>query len=310
MKRSVFPIISMLLLTLFSKNASAQYYFYDENYYDQAVLIEVGGSIGAMNCLTDLGGKSGIGKGFIKDLNNGKSYLSGGIYVNVSYKNAIGLRLELCNGKVSADDQVLSTVSSGDIARFRYNRNLNFQSSIKEYSGMIEIHPLLLFVDYEARDQEPPKYSPYLLGGYGSFKFNPQLKDGNRLIDLQPLSTEGQGFKEYPDRPVYKLTQSNYPFGLGLRYEISPIINLRGEFVYRLLTTDYLDDVSTNYIDPTLYALNGFTGTKLENALFLNNRESNGQKTDPGGKRGSPKNNDAYFSFNLKLGVNLRKRIR
>jgi hypothetical protein len=300
----------MLLLTLFSRNASAQYYFYDENYYDQAVLIEVGGSIGAMNCLTDLGGKSGIGKGFIKDLNNGKSYLSGGIYVNVSYKNAIGLRLELCNGKVSADDQVLSTVSSGDIARFRYNRNLNFQSSIKEYSGMIEIHPLLLFVDYEARDQEPPKYSPYLLGGYGSFKFNPQLKDGNRLIDLQPLSTEGQGFKEYPDRPVYKLTQSNYPFGLGLRYEISPIINLRGEFVYRLLTTDYLDDVSTNYIDPTLYALNGFTGTKLENALFLNNRESNGQKTDPGGKRGSPKNNDAYFSFNLKLGVNLRKRIR
>jgi len=300
----------MLLLTLFSKNASAQYYFYDENYYDQAILIEVGGSIGAMNCLTDLGGKSGIGKGFIKDLNNGKSYLSGGIYVNVSYKNAIGLRLELCNGKVSADDQVLSTVSSGDIARFRYNRNLNFQSSIKEYSGMIEIHPLLLFVDYEARDQEPPKYSPYLLGGYGSFKFNPQLKDGNRLIDLQPLSTEGQGFKEYPDRPVYKLTQSNYPFGLGLRYEISPIINLRGEFVYRLLTTDYLDDVSTNYIDPTLYALNGFTGTKLENALFLNNRESNGQKTDPGGKRGSPKNNDAYFSFNLKLGVNLRKRIR
>ena len=61
MKRSVFPIITMLLLTLFSKNASAQYYFYDENYYDQAILIEVGGSIGAMNCLTDLGGKSGIG---------------------------------------------------------------------------------------------------------------------------------------------------------------------------------------------------------------------------------------------------------
>jgi len=310
MKRSVFSIISMLLLTLFSKNVSAQYYFYDENYYDQAILIEVGGSIGAMNCLTDLGGKSGIGKGFIKDLNNGKSFLSGGVYVNVSYKNAIGLRLELCNGKVAADDQVLSTVSSGDIARFRYNRNLNFQSSIKEYSGMLEIHPLLLFVDWESRDQEAPKYSPYLLGGYGSFKFNPQLKDGNRLIDLQPLSTEGQGLKEYPDRPVYKLTQTNYPFGLGLRYEISPIINLRGEFVYRLLTTDYLDDVSTNYIDPSFYALNGFSGTKLENALFLNNRETNGQKTDIGGKRGSPTNNDAYFSFNLKLGVNLRKRIR
>ena len=44
--------------------------------------------------------------------------------------------------------------------------------------------------------------------------------------------------------------------------------------------------------------------------LFLNNRETNGQKTAPGGKRGGPNNNDAYFSFNIKLGVNLRQRIR
>lgn len=310
MKRSFFLIISMLALTFFSKNASAQYYFYNDDYYDQDVLVEVGASIGAMNCLTDLGGKAGIGKGFIKDLNSGKSYLSGGIFANISYKNALGLRLEFCNGKVSADDNVLSTVPSTDMARFRYNRNLNFQSSIREYSAMLEVHPMMLFIDWEARDQEAPRYSPYLLGGIGSFSFNPQLKEGNRLIDLQPLSTEGQGLKEYPDRPVYKLTQINYPFGVGMKYELSPLLNLRGEFVYRMLTTDYLDDVSTNYIDPTVYALNGFTGTRLENALYLNNRETNGQKTAPGGKRGSPTNNDAYFSFNLKLSVSLRSRMR
>jgi len=95
-----------------------------------------------------------------------------------------------------------------------------------------------------------------------------------------------------------------------MKYELSPLVNLRGEFVYRMLTTDYLDDVSTNYIDPTVYALNGFTGTRLENALYLNNRETNGQKTAPGGKRGSPTNKDAYFSFNLKLSVSLRNRMR
>ena len=49
MKRSVFLIISIFTLALFSKNASAQYYFYDDNYYDQDVLVEVGASIGAMN---------------------------------------------------------------------------------------------------------------------------------------------------------------------------------------------------------------------------------------------------------------------
>jgi high-affinity Fe2+/Pb2+ permease len=84
----------LLAFTFFSKNASAQYYFYNDDYYDQDVLVEVGASIGAMNCLTDLGGKAGIGKGFIKDLNSGKSYLSGGIFANISYKSSLGLRLE------------------------------------------------------------------------------------------------------------------------------------------------------------------------------------------------------------------------
>ena len=62
----------LLLFYFFSFNiqkSDAQYYFYDDQYYDNPVIIEIGGSIGIMNCLTDLGGKKGIGKKFIKDLN-------------------------------------------------------------------------------------------------------------------------------------------------------------------------------------------------------------------------------------------------
>ena len=91
---------------------------------------------------------------------------------------------------------------------------------------------------------------------------------------------------------------------------MSPLVNLRGEFVYRLLTTDYLDDCSTDYIDPAAYAANGFSGTKLANAIKYNNRVINGQPAFPGNKRGSPTQKDSYFSFNIKVGIALgRERI-
>ncbi len=310
MKRLTIVLSLVVLFSGYSKKAEAQYYFYNDTYYDNPLMFEVGGSIGVMNCLTDLGGKKGIGKRFIKDLNFGNNEFAGGVYLSVLYKYAIGARLEASFGKVSADDAVLANVPSTDIAKARFNRNLNFQSTITEFSLTTEIHPLFLLIDWTARDADPPRFSPYLLAGVGYFSFNPQAKLNNKLVDLQPLSTEGQGFKEYPDRKVYKLKQINFPVGVGVKYELSSLVNIRGEFVYRVLNTDYLDDVSTSYIDPALFATNGLTGAALNNALLLNDRQIN-PITGPGGKRGSPAEKDGFFSFNLKIGLAIgRERIR
>ena len=299
MKKISYIIGLALMLTAYSQNACAQYYFYNDDYYDAPILFEAGASIGFMNCLTDIGGKKGIGKRFIKDLNLGKTHIAGGIYLNAMYQNTVGIRVEGTFGSISANDNVLAGVT--DIAQTRFNRNLNFRSKISEVSVMLEIHPLFIFKPWEKNDGDPPRISPYILAGIGFFSFNPQAELNNTFVDLQPLSTEGQGFKEYPDRKVYKLQQTNIPLGLGVRYELSSILNVRGEFVYRKLNTDYLDDVSTNYIDPTVYA-NYFTGTKLTQALLLNDRQIS-KVAGPDQKRGSPKEKDAYFSFNLKIGL-------
>jgi hypothetical protein len=94
---------------------------------------------------------------------------------------------------------------------------------------------------------------------------------------------------------------------------LTSTLNLRAELVYRILFTDYLDDVSTTYIDPTVYQ-NYFTGNKLANALLLNDRQYELDPThitQPGDQRGNPKNNDAYFSFNFKIGYTFgREKIR
>jgi hypothetical protein len=304
-------VFGWLLLSMGIANKTyAQYYFYNDNFYDSPIMFEVGASVGVMNCLTDLGGQKGLGQRFVKDLNMGKSQMNGSIFISGLYKNAIGARLEATFGKLAADDAVLKNVPVSDIAHARYNRNLNFETPITEFSFVTEIHPFFILKDWEQSETYPPRISPYIMGGIGYFSYNPKGRLGDQLIELQPLHTEGQGFVEYPDRKEYKLKQINIPVGVGFKYELSPSVNLRAEFVYRILSTDYLDDCSTKYIDPSTFATNGLTGDMLYNAVALYDRQLD-YKAGPGGKRGNSTNNDGYFSFNIKAGITFgRDRVR
>ena len=315
MKKIRFFVIVGVLMMAFEQNANAQFYFYDNEYYDTPLMFEVGGSLGVMNCLTDLGGNKGFGKPFAKDLNVGNSNFNGGMYLSAMYKYAVAIRLEGTFGKVSAHDSILKDVR--ETTSGRYERNLNFRSKIYEVNIIAEFHPLFIFINWLNRDNTPPRMSPYIAAGIGFFTFNPQAKLRDNWIDLQPLSLEGQGFSEYPSRKPYSLTQLNASLGLGLKYELSPKVNLRAEYLHRFLSTDYLDDVSVRYIDRSVFQ-KYFSGVQLQNALDLssNDRVNPGgptgkfRKTE-GGIRGNPKDNDSYFTFNLKVGMTFgREKIR
>ncbi len=304
--KKVFLFSSLFSIFLFGTlSARAQYYFFDGEYYDTPFLYEAGISVNAMNCLTDMGGHKGIGKKFLKDLNMGKTHISGGVFFSVAYKNAVALRLEGTFGKISGNDNVLIGIT--DIAKERFNRNLNFRSYISEVAAMLEIHPMYIFVDWPAKETTPPRTSPYLLAGIGYFSFNPQTKLGNNYIDLQPLRTEGQGFTE-TGRKEYSLTQLNIPIGGGVKYELSPLVNLRGEVLYRKTFTDYIDDLSSTYIDPALFS-KYLTPQQEANARILYNRQL--VPVPLSTKRGTVTNNDGYFTVNLKISVIIgRERMR
>ncbi len=299
LKNSFFVAALIIVFSANPNKAGAQYYFFDDTYYDNPVLYEAGISLNAMNCLTDLGGKKGIGKKFFKDLNTGYTNISGGVFFSISYKNAVAIRLEGTFGKISGDDKILQGVT--DIAKERFNRNLSFRSYITDVTALAEIHPMYIFVDWPAKDNPPPRFSPYLLGGIGYFSFNPQTKVGRRWIDLQPLHTEGQGFSEYSDRKNYKLGQFMIPIGGGIKYDLSPLMNLRAEFLYRKTFTDYIDDLSSEYVDPAIF-YKYLSGGKLNNALQLYDRQLE-QHSGINGKRGTKTNNDGYFTIALKFSV-------
>jgi hypothetical protein len=281
-----------ILLTLISLHAAAQYYYYDDKYYDNAVVIEGGLSGGLMNSFTDVGNSTSHFKNF---------NLSGGAYASFIFNDVLGLRLEYTMGQVKAEDSL-------DVLKGTRERNLSFRSSINEVDLLVEFYPLGLF----NLPNGGAKLSPYLLGGLGYFSFNPQTYYEGYWINLQPLHTEGEGFAEYPNSKNYSLTQLNLPFGAGLKYEISPMFTLRGELVYRALFTDYLDDASNNYIDPSLFAKYlSPTNAAIAEVLYSRQNEiSPGFVQKPGPGRGSTKHNDSYYSVNLKLGININRQKR
>jgi hypothetical protein len=306
-KKQIF-IIGICLFTFLSKKGHAQYYYYNDRYYDNAVVFEGGGTIGLMNCLTDLGGKKGIGKKFIKDLNLKDSKMSFGIYFMAMYQNKLGLRLEGTFGKIAAYDSILKPYVPNTSGR--YERNLSFRSNIIDFQLSLELHPIYMFGDFS--DKEPPMISPYLVGGIGYFSFDPEAYLNGEWHRLQPLHTEGQGFDEYRSRKPYKLSQVNYPVGAGFKYELSPAFNLRLELVHRILATDYLDDVSTTYIEPDLF-YKYLPGQQALYAELLADRQRElnpGHVTIPDEQRGDPKSKDSFFSIQFKLGFTFGRELR
>ena len=89
----------------------------------------------------------------------------------------------------------------------------------------------------------------------GLFHFNPFTYDKeNNKTYLQPLSTEGQGLKEYPGRKKYSLTQFCLPVGGGWKWNINENWDISYELGFRILFTDYLDDVSKTYVNLNVLA--------------------------------------------------------
>jgi hypothetical protein len=280
----------------------AQYYFYDAHHLEPEWRWESGITMGWMNCLTDLGGRKGNGKKFIKDINTKNGRPCAGLFMKATYRDVIGLRLECNIGQITASDSILKNDQSE--AASRYKRNLHFRSAILEASLIAEFHPLSL------NNSAVHTFSPYILLGVGAFHFQPQACLEGRWINLKPLHTEGEGFPEYSSTKEYKLSQVNIPIGCGLKYDASALMNLNLEMMYRILRTDYLDDVSTNYIDPRVFYKH-LSPSQARLAEILSDRTNEldiTHHTQEGAMRGNPKNNDAYFSVSLKVSFVLNRK--
>jgi hypothetical protein len=274
-------------------------------YTESSSVFEAGISLGPSNFLGDLGGNAGKGTKFIKDNNFPATQFIFGAYLTYQPNEWLGFRLALNRGTIEGDDANIKGKGGWEEAR-KY-RNSNFRSRITEAMLLAELYPTV-FLEGDPTDVLG-RIRPYVAIGVGMFHFNPQGTDplSGNWVDLKPLHTEGQGFPEFPGRKEYKLTQMNVPIGIGAKYFLSESVNLSLEILHRTTFTDYIDDVSTTYIEPTIF-WSRLSLPQAQLAERMANKSGNNGATAPyaaGAKRGTATNNDAYFSVNVKLGFRL-----
>ncbi|MEJ7768678.1 MAG: DUF6089 family protein [Chitinophagaceae bacterium] len=263
---------------------------------------EAGITISPSNFLGDLGGNAGRGGPFLKDNNISNTKLLVGAHFSVAPNEWLGFRFAFTHGTIAGDDALIQ--SHGGLEEARKARNQSFKSKINEAIIAAEFYPTV-FLEADAYNRFH-KIRPYFLIGVGVFNFNPQGQDlvTGKWFNLKDLHTEGQGFPEYPDRKEYKLIQLNIPMGIGVKYYLNDKVSISLEFIHRKTFTDYIDDVSTTYIDKDLF----YKNLPLATAIISNrmyDKSVGFANRNAGEKRGEPTNNDAFYSTGIKFSFRL-----
>ena len=145
-----------------------------------------------------------------------------------------------------------------------------------------------------------------MYGGIAIFHTNPWTHDNNgNKVFLRPLSTEGQGLPQYPGQKPYDLYEMALMFGGGIRFAISDNINLGIEFSQRKSFTDYIDDVSTHFVDRDI--LLQYRGQTAVDLAYRGDEVLGGNQNYPmhGEQRGTPTEMDWYYFLGTTIEVKL-----
>jgi hypothetical protein len=214
-----------------------------------------------------------------------------GLAVSVSgtavYSKYLGARVNLAYGRVNGSDSRSNNL-------WQRERNLSFYSNILELAALGEFY----FFTYD----EESVFIPYLTAGLALFYFDPKTKLNGVDYRLQPLGTEGQGLPGY-DKP-YSLISAAIPMGAGGKFKINDKTYLFVELIARRAFTDYLDDVSTKYVNYNEFLAEGKVITaNLANRMHEFRGTNELVNLPTGAQRGGEKVKDYYF-FTM-MGVQL-----
>jgi hypothetical protein len=252
-------------------------------------------AFGATQFTGDLGGRDRIGKDFsMVDIDFPSTSINGLFGFRYRFHPFFTTVTTLQIGKMKGSDSLTNEI-------VRESRNLHFKSNVFELTQRIE---MILYANeqFGARYKIPGRTGNknrderlYVFTGIGCNYFNPKARYQGSWVALDPLNTEGQG-KEGGARETLPISLT-IPFGVGFRVGVGRMWKIGVEASYIKTFTDYMDDVSTVYFDPS--QLNSPAAQYLSNPA-----NGNVNWFAPGQQRGD-KNKDAYYYLNFTISKNL-----
>ncbi len=230
-----------------------------------------------------------------------KTKLAGGLICRYNVGPYLSFKGTAIYGRIEGSDKNFNSDP------YRKRRNLSFRSDIIEFSIQGEWN----IIGYE-NTRNSYGWSPYLFSGISVFRFNPKAKfnyiagvhdaslepQNGDWIELQPLGTEGQETTKFNDKRRYALTQLSIPLGVGAKWQLDDHWAFGVEFGVRKTFTDYLDDVSSIYVDDIIVV--GASGP-MAAALKDRSVEIGEVKFDNNDSRGNAKVKDWYMIGGITL---------
>lgn len=247
-------------------------------------------------------GEFGVGIGaahYFGDLNTrahvNRPKIAGGIFFRKNFGNYIGLRVAANYARLGYSDIY------NDHNEYMQRRNLSFNTNVWELGVQGDFN-FYRFMPGE----EGFNFTPYVTLGVSIFNYDPFTYLNDEKHYLRPLNTEGQGSAAYPTRKPYSSMAVGIPFGVGVKYALNSRMNVGFEIVHRFTNTDYLDDVSTTYVEPEVFPPNPDGSPSTAFLLSDRSYETGTPIGAKGVQRGNSKQKDQFATAILFLSFNLQ----
>lgn len=210
-------------------------FFMSNSFGQRRYNLDYGVRAGIANYLGDIG-SGDLARGFVYNLELKDTRWSAGGFVRYRFHPLFAYQGAITYARIQGSD-------SESINYARLGRNLSFKNDLIMLNNKIEFYPPFLTVsDVGGSGRYRTEFKMYFLTGIGIFYHSPKAEYNGQKYKLRPLMTEGK---------KYSPVALSIPMGTGFYFTHKRQHRFGFEMTWNMTFTDYLDDVSRNYVDPS-----------------------------------------------------------
>ncbi|MDA7803408.1 DUF6089 family protein [Crocinitomix sp.] len=244
---------------------------------------------GASNFLGDIGSRD-LARGFVYNMELRDTRWAVGAFTRYRFHPLFAVQASFDWVRIQGTD---ANSDSGP----RRGRNLQFKNDLLHLNAKFEYYPQILTVaDVGYRGRYRLDYQTYFFAGVGGVLHNPKAEFEGENVKLRQLMTEGVSYS-----PV-ALT---VPLGAGLFFTYNRVHRYGLELAWNWTFTDYLDDISTVYVDPSQMSSDPLA-PQLANRYSGFGNVPDAVQYGPDSPRGDPTDRDNFLTLTVSYSYLIR----